>query len=505
MTSATDPSVAPKSPHFSGSSSTQDLSVRRSSRSNSYGEPIDYGGAQKGQEKRTEVYQEDGTSWDHHIFGPSSCPSFLHSYNDYLSRLGYRPPPGIESDNWWGGGPPPPNPNTRIPNPSAPNKFLPFDLRVLLPPVRLARQMFEVFRKTVQNYTPIFYWPSLEKKIERAWGMPIWDGDSEAVRSVFCVIVMLLAVASQFIEPGELDEPEGGDWAHVQERYVGLYGNGRLRMFLLRVNYRNGWMFFEFGRKYSNLNNPDYTIDDAICINFTSFTSLYKTPNKFLGNIDLLLMAFYLDKAFLPSPCWMITGAMARVCQDIGIYRRTPAGLYSDIEIECRTRLFWAAYIQDRKISMKLGRPVIFRDQHINVGLPGIPGIPGVLGKEREESTTQGSLNDQSGVGAVTSPEIASMEDRQSDFDDDDDTRSSLEVFKATIYIAKTSESLLSIQLKHNGGDEDIKHLQNVDEMLKKAWEVFPPELTDLTRSDIMDLPAVRRMLLSRYSAYPKS
>lgn len=26
-------------------------------------------------------------------------------------------------------------------------------------------------------------------------------------------------------------------------------------------------MFFELGRKYSDLNNPNYSIDDAICMN----------------------------------------------------------------------------------------------------------------------------------------------------------------------------------------------------------------------------------------------
>lgn len=251
------------SPRFRGSSSTHERQPSRSSPKNdAYGEP-GYCGARKDQ-SRHELYQNDGTSWDHHIFGPSSCPSFLHSYNDYLSRLGYRPPPA-SNPTMNTGGPPSPNPNTRIPNPSVPNKYLPFDLRALLPPLKLAKQMFEVFRTTVQNYTPIFYWPALEKKIERAWKLPIWDGDNEAVRSVFCVIMMLLAVANQFIEPGELDEPEGGDWAHVQERYVGFMVMICYLYCQLMVDGRNGWMFFEFGRKYSNLNNPDYTIDDAIC------------------------------------------------------------------------------------------------------------------------------------------------------------------------------------------------------------------------------------------------
>lgn len=213
MTStATDLSVTSASSHLSGSSSAHDNAVtRRLSQATSYGELAEYGRVHKKLERKEERYQEDGTSWDHHIFGPSSCPSFLHSYKDYLSRLGYRPPQ--ESNAQESVGEPP------LPL-SGPDKYLPLDLRALLPPVGMATQLFEVFRKTVQTYTPIFYWPSLEKKIERAWGMPIWDGDGEAVRSVFCVIIMLLAVASQFIEPGELDEPEGGDWADLQARFV---------------------------------------------------------------------------------------------------------------------------------------------------------------------------------------------------------------------------------------------------------------------------------------------
>lgn len=245
-------------------------------------------------------------------------------------------------------------------------------------------------------------------------------------------------------------------------------------------------MFFEFGRKYSNLNNPDYSIDDAICTANPPLSFLPCNCLTGIWTIVLLLMAFYLDKAFLPSPCWMITGAMARVCQDIGIYRRTPEGLYNDIEIECRTRLFWAAYIQDRKISMKLGRPVIFLDQHIDVRLPGLPGIVGIQG-----NSTKGTGSSQGGTGAASSSGVASMEERESDYDDGD-IKTALQVFKATIYIAKTSESLLNINLKQNGGDEDIKRLQAVDEMLKKAWEVFPSELTDLSRSDALDLPVVR-------------
>ncbi|PUU81745.1 hypothetical protein B9Z19DRAFT_1019146 [Tuber borchii] len=244
---------------------------------------------------------------------------------------------------------------------------------------------------------------------------------------------MIMAVASQLVDPRRLRTPDGGDWSTDNER--------------------NGWVFFELGKKYSNPNNPSYSIDDAIY---------------------LLLMAFYLDKAFLPSPCWMITGAMARVCQDIGLYRRTPAGMFSEIDVESRTRLFWAAYIQDRKISMKQGRPVIFLDKHIDVGLPGEHMGAGV------------------GSGEGENLEAA---------------KKSLQVFRATIRVAQTSESLLNINLKHDGETEDVQLLQSVDEMLKRSWEAYPPDLTDLSESGPIYLPALRplfhlqhsRVILYRY------
>lgn len=170
-------------------------------------------------------FQPDGTAWDDHMFGPSSGPSFLNSYKEYLSRLGYRPPSAGDPHDALEARPSsltPRDPSSRARRDFScpiPGRFAPLDLRAFLPPPALARELLEVFRKTVQNYTPMFYWPTIEGKFERAWDSPIWDGDSEAVRSVFCVVVMLLAVGSQFVEPGLLQSPEGGDWSNEQERF----------------------------------------------------------------------------------------------------------------------------------------------------------------------------------------------------------------------------------------------------------------------------------------------
>lgn len=37
-------------------------------------------------------------------------------------------------------------------------------------------------------------------------------------------------------------------------------------------------MFFELGRKYSDLNNPNYSIDDAICMKNLPIYSITRVP-----------------------------------------------------------------------------------------------------------------------------------------------------------------------------------------------------------------------------------
>lgn len=83
---------------------------------------------------------------------------------------------------------------------------------------------------------------------ERAWGAPLWEEDREMVKKVFCIVEMLMAVASQMVDTEGLSELMGegeGEPPHLPER--------------------TGWKFFHLARKYADLNNPVYTPDDAMC------------------------------------------------------------------------------------------------------------------------------------------------------------------------------------------------------------------------------------------------
>lgn len=127
---------------------------------------------------------------------------------------------------------------------------LPVDLRMFLPPKGFAVQLSDVFRRTIQAYTPLFCWPLfLEECFERAWSRPVWREDARAVKGVFCVLQMVLAVACQMAPPEspELAEIAGG--AEVQERSVKslvVFAGCVLGLRLLAILYSWPCFFFVF-------------------------------------------------------------------------------------------------------------------------------------------------------------------------------------------------------------------------------------------------------------------
>ncbi|KAF8423259.1 fungal-specific transcription factor domain-containing protein [Tirmania nivea] len=282
---------------------------------------------------------DEPSAWDNGFYGSSSCPSFATSYKEYLERLGFTPPPlGRRLSIPENGVPDLP---TRWPI----NKGneVEVDLRSLLPEKAEADEWIEVYRKTLQKYLPAFHWPMLEQKWTRAWEEPIWERDKEAVRSVFCIVILLLAVSCQMIEGWQ------GNAAGMEER--------------------QGWVYFLMAKHFHDEYPPVYTIDDAAIF---------------------LLMSIYLMNASLPSPCWMMIGATCRVFQDLGLHKMPQLNQVTKVEQECRNRLFWAAYVLDRQIGIVFGRPVIFHDQDIDVKFPGLVDEEGVgpTGQETSEKAT---------------------------------------------------------------------------------------------------------------------
>ncbi|KAF8544492.1 hypothetical protein BDD12DRAFT_872735 [Trichophaea hybrida] len=109
-------------------------------------------------------------TWNPNAFGPGSAPQFIDSYKGYLQRQGiYAPNISGESSNMFERTEPAvPLLSDVIPQHGMP----PFDLRRFLPDPNLSNILMEAFRTSVQNYMPVFYWPGLVRKFERAWSSP---------------------------------------------------------------------------------------------------------------------------------------------------------------------------------------------------------------------------------------------------------------------------------------------------------------------------------------------
>lgn len=198
-------------------------------------------------------------SWAGQHFGSTSVPTFALWYRGYMEYMGYNPP------------------NDRTFTQDIPNLYLKpirgteneyqfpllsdypalsyrpgptYDLRGFLPSRDVADRLKQAFWNTIQQYTPIMHWLKLESRFNRAYSEPLWETDRTGVREIFCIVMMVLAVSSQFLPECDVQDPNGGQRAM-----------------------RNGWKYFELARKYHGLNNPVYTVGDAISMYITLSTA----------------------------------------------------------------------------------------------------------------------------------------------------------------------------------------------------------------------------------------
>ncbi|KAF2758056.1 hypothetical protein EJ05DRAFT_500573 [Pseudovirgaria hyperparasitica] len=84
----------------------------------------------------------------------------------------------------------------------------------------------------------------------------------------------------------------------------------------------------------------------------------------------LLGMALFLMGTPNPQPSFFLVAAAIRLSHSIGLHKRGSGFNLSPGEIEQRKRVFWIAYMLDRDICLRSGRPPIQDDDDMNVELP---------------------------------------------------------------------------------------------------------------------------------------
>jgi len=121
-------------------------------------------------------------------------------------------------------------------------------------------------------------------------------------------------------------------------------------------------------------------------------TELTMRNTDLLSVQALLGMALFLQGTPNPQPSFFLVAAAIRLAHSIGLHKRGSGFSLNDVENEQRKRVFWIAYMLDKDICLRSGRPPSQDDDDMNVESPSedppdnVGSIP--LAKEQDGKTT---------------------------------------------------------------------------------------------------------------------
>ncbi|KAK3299428.1 fungal-specific transcription factor domain-containing protein [Chaetomium fimeti] len=117
------------------------------------------------------------------------------------------------------------------------------------------------------------------------------------------------------------------------------------------------------------------------------FSELAMRNTDLLSVQALLGMSLFMQGTPNPQPSFLLIATAIRLSHTIGLHKRGTGFNLNPIEIEQRKRVFWIAYMLDKDLCLRSGRPPAQDDNDMNVELPdadpadGIGNIPLADGK----------------------------------------------------------------------------------------------------------------------------
>ena len=99
-------------------------------------------------------------------------------------------------------------------------------------------------------------------------------------------------------------------------------------------------------------------------------TELTMRNTDLLSVQALLGMALFLQGTPNPQPSFFLVAAAIRMAHSIGLHKRGSGFNLNAVENEQRKRVFWIAYLLDKDICLRSGRPPAQDDDDMNVELP---------------------------------------------------------------------------------------------------------------------------------------
>ncbi|KAI6890118.1 hypothetical protein KC325_g108 [Hortaea werneckii] len=117
-------------------------------------------------------------------------------------------------------------------------------------------------------------------------------------------------------------------------------------------------------------------------------TELVMRNTDLLSVQALLGMALFLQGTPNPQPSFFLVAAAMRLAHSIGLHKRGSGFNLNQVEDEQRKRVFWIAYLLDKDICLRSGRPPAQDDDDMNVELPSEEPPDGLGNIPLKEGTT---------------------------------------------------------------------------------------------------------------------
>ncbi|KAH8152327.1 uncharacterized protein LAJ45_03754 [Morchella importuna] len=216
------------------------------------------------------------------------------------------------------------------------------------------------------------------------------------------------------------------------------------------------------------------------------------------GMQALLVTILFLWETHSTEGCFTLLGVAVSIGTEIGFHRcGTQLGLQEESEVELRRNVFWSAYILDKDMSLRIGRPSSIADEDINsdfktwkVGCELMADGEVDGGRpERAQHLLRLKLVYYACLTAINRPLCPAF-----DLQDTADAEvppttpiaaTKLQGYESCIYAARESISLIDVfeQLGEPGAEtvwDDIGRIRKVSEFLRKGVEAGCPNLSEM-------------------------
>ncbi|PWY91060.1 fungal-specific transcription factor domain protein [Aspergillus heteromorphus CBS 117.55] len=187
-----------------------------------------------------------------------------------------------------------------------------------LPPKEEAISLFKDFFSNFNCMFPLFHEPTFMHLVERQYSRDPYEGSGWwASMNVVLAIAHRIRVMSNLV-------PQDED--------------------------KKGWLYLK----------------NAMAV----LTELTMRNTDLLSVQALLGMSLFLQGTPNPQPSFFLVAAAIRLSHSIGLHKRGSGFGLNPVEVEQRKRVFWIAYLLDKDICLRSGRPPVQDDDDMNVELP---------------------------------------------------------------------------------------------------------------------------------------